>query len=313
MENKTKVDFSTIKTYPLSQRKSKITQEMFAHPMEKGGTFSDFFHGLPDILASKDIKEIAKIVAESHKNKKLILLGMGAHPIKVGLSPFIIQLMEAGVLRGIAMNGAGIIHDFEISMVGHTSEDVAEELTKGSFGFAEETGKMINSAINEGVKKGSGIGEAVGDMIIQTNFPYKEKSILVTARTLGIPVTIHVALGTDIIHLHPYADGALIGEGSMRDFKTFTSLVSNLNNGVYINLGSAVILPEIFLKALALVKNLGYDVEKITTVNIDFVRQYRSITNVVTRPTSAGGKGYNLIGHHELIFSLLATAILEMI
>ncbi|MDY6842563.1 MAG: hypothetical protein SVW57_00535, partial [Thermodesulfobacteriota bacterium] len=188
-----------------------------------------------------------------------------------------------------------------------------EELTKGSFGFAEETGKMINSAINEGVKKGSGIGEAVGDMIIQTNFPYKEKSILVTARTLGIPVTIHVALGTDIIHLHPYADGALIGEGSMRDFKTFTSLVSNLNNGVYINLGSAVILPEIFLKALALVKNLGYDVEKITTVNIDFVRQYRSITNVVTRPTSAGGKGYNLIGHHELIFSLLATAILEMI
>ena len=237
---------------------------------------------------------------------------MGAHVIKVGLSPVIIDLMEQGIIHAVALNGACIVHDFEIAFAGMTSEDVDAELSKGTFGMAEETGKYLNNAIKKGVKKGWGIGKSVGEMIENSNYPYKKLSILAAGARLGIPVTVHVGVGTDIIHLHTQMDGKATGEGSYRDFKLFAGVVSKLDEGVYLNIGSAVILPEVFLKAITLVRNLGYAVQNITTVNMDFIQHYRPLTNVVRRPTRDGtGKGYTLTGHHEIMVPLLSAAIFE--
>jgi hypothetical protein len=241
----------------------------------------------------------------------MVLLGMGAHPIKVGLNPILIDWMEQGVLKGIGMNGAGLIHDVEVAMVGHTSEEVDEELSKGTFGMVRETHEIINHAIQKGVEQGYGIGEALGRKILAGNFPFKHLSLLASGQRLGIPMTVHVAIGTDITHMGPSADGAAIGRGSLKDFHTFVSLVSKLEKGVFINLGSAVILPEVFLKALGLARNLGYPLLNLTTVNMDFIHHYRPSLNVVKRPTLKGGKGYTLIGHHEVMFPLLAAAVLE--
>jgi hypothetical protein len=238
---------------------------------------------------------------------------MGAHPLKVGLSPLIIRLLERGGLQGVAMNGAGIIHDFEIAWAGRTSEDVAAEIGSGSFGMAAETGQRLNEAIRKGWEQGRGIGDAVGAMIQETRLPYRHLSITAAGYRLGIPVTVHVAVGTDIIHLHPEASGEAIGEGSHRDFRLFAALLSRLRGGVYLNLGSAVILPEVFLKALTLTRNLGYPVRDFTTVNMDFIPHYRPLTNVVRRPTLDGGKGFHLTGHHEIMFPLLAAAVMEQI
>ena len=236
---------------------------------------------------------------------------MGAHPIKVGLNPVLLDWMEKDILKGLAMNGAGAIHDLELAMVGHTSEEVDEELSRGTFGMVKETHETINLAIQEGARDGIGIGQALGRKILKENFKFKDLSLLAAGHRLGIPVTVHVAIGTDITHMGPFADGAAIGKGSLQDFHTFASLVSRLQKGVYINLGSAVILPEVFLKALALARNLGYPVSNLTTVNMDFIHHYRPSVNVVKRPTLKGGKGYTLIGHHEIMFPLLAAAVLE--
>ncbi|HSR10046.1 MAG TPA: hypothetical protein VLS90_01275 [Thermodesulfobacteriota bacterium] len=300
-----------IKTYPLSERKSLVKVEDFARPLGARASFRDFLASLPNFLAARDLRDIAARIAQASRRGRPFVMGMGAHPIKVGLSPLIVRLMEEGILDGLALNGAGIVHDFEIALTGKTSEDVASEIGRGAFGMAEETGRMINDAINEGTAKGWGIGRSVGEMIARGRFRHKKLSLTAAGARLGIPVTVHVAVGTDIVHMHPNARGSAIGAGTHVDFRLFAALVSRLQGGVYLNLGSAVIMPEIFLKALTLARNLGHPVSKFTAVNMDFIPHYRPLTNVVRRPTLEGGKGFHLTGHHEIMFPLLAAAIHE--
>jgi hypothetical protein len=305
------LDFSSAKTYPLTRRFSKVDRSLLGKRLSKGGRLRSFLAGLPNILAARSLRETAHAIARAHRNKKTVLLGMGAHSIKVGLSPLLIDFMERGILSGVAMNGAGIIHDFEMAYMGETSEDVAANLKDGSFGMAEETGAFLNRAISSGSAKGEGIGRAVGEAILRAKLPHRRLSILATGAKLGIPVTVHVGIGTDIIHMHPDVDGKALGQGSLTDFRTLTTLVATLRGGVFLNLGSAVILPEVFLKALSLARNLGHPVRAMTTVNLDFLAHYRPLTNVVTRPTMTGGKGYHLTGHLEIMVPLLLAAVLE--
>jgi hypothetical protein len=301
-----------LKTDSIRTRKSKVDVGGFAKPVLSGGTFKEFLNNLPDILSAKDIKEISSLIIDAYRKKRIVAAGLGAHVIKTGMNPVIIDLMERGIIRAVALNGAGIVHDFEIAFAGKTSEDVDAGLGKGTFGMAEETGKLLHEAINKGIKKGWGIGRSVGEMINHSKFPYKKLSLLAAGVRLGIPVTVHVAVGTDIIHIHPQMDGKATGEGSYRDFQLFTGVVAKLEGGVYLNMGSAVILPEVFLKALTLVRNLGYKVRNFTTVNMDFIQHYRPLTNVVRRPTKDGaGRGYTITGHHEIMVPLLAAAVVE--
>jgi hypothetical protein len=305
-----KIDTSRIKTYSVKGRESKVRTGDFAKPHQKGASFKDFFSSLPNILASRDFKDVVAAIVQARKDKRPVMLGMGAHAIKVGLNPVIINLMERGIVTSLSLNGAGIIHDFELALIGRTSEDVDKEILTGAFGMAEETGSMLNEAIKSAGPE-EGIGAAVGRMIHNGDFPYKEKSLLAAGRRLAVPVTVHVAIGTDIIHMHPSFDGRATGEAAQRDFLTFCSLVSDIEGGVYINLGSAVLLPEIFLKAVTLCRNLGHSLHHFTTVNMDFVQHYRPNTNVVRRPTQGGGRGFALTGHHEIMLPLLAAAIIE--
>lgn len=305
------LDLNKIKTYSIKNRKSKVKLADEAVPHQTGISFRQFLDQLPPILAAGDLKEVIAAISTAHQKGKVVMVGMGAHPIKVGLNPILIDLMEKGIINSLSMNGAGIIHDFELAFIGHTSEDVAAELSNGAFGMAEETGKILNQMIFEGVKQGYGIGEAIGKKLLTDEFPYRHNSLLAAGARLGIPVTIHVAVGTDIIHMHPSADGAAIGLGSLRDFHRLTSVVSQLEGGVYLNIGSSVIMPEVFLKALTIARNLQYQVDHFTTVNMDFLQHYRPVTNVVHRPTLQGGKGYRLTGHHEIMVPLLAAGILE--
>jgi hypothetical protein len=297
-------DLSKIKTYPLNKRKSKVQRGLVSKQYEKGGTVDSFVRGLPDILAAKTLKDVAKRIASTHRKRKTVLLGMGAHVIKVGLSPLIIDFMEKGLLNAVAMNGACIVHDFELAFLGETSEDVAASLEDGSFGMAEETGSFLNEAIRQGAAVDMGIGSAVGKAILDHKLPYRRLSIL---------VTVHVGIGTDIIHMHPKANGPAIGQGSLADFHTLTSVVATLKDGTYLNIGSAVILPEVFLKALSLARNLGNRVDNLTTLNMDFMAHYRPLTNVVSRPTMGSGKGYHLTGHHEIMVPLLFAAVKEQL
>ena len=307
----TPISLDKVKSYPLKERPNKVKIEDFSSAWQPGGSMNQWLKSLPKILSGNDFAEIVNQLAHAAASGKTIILAMGAHAIKVGLNPIILDLLNRRIISGVAMNGAGIIHDAEVAMVGGTSEDVASQIGAGKFGMAEETGKFLNLAISEGTKHSMGLGRSVGAMLIKENFPYNQYSLLVRAYELDIPVTVHVAMGTDIIHFHPNADGASIGRASHLDFRIFARLVSALEGGVFINLGSAVILPEVFLKALTLVRNLGYEVRNFTTVNMDFIRHYRPITNVVHRPTLDGGKGYNLVGHHEIMFPLLAAAVIE--
>jgi len=236
---------------------------------------------------------------------------MGAHPIKVGLSPLIIDLVERGVLGAVAMNGAGIVHDFELALAGQTSEEVAEHLADGSFGMAEETGRFLNGAARDGAAAGIGLGEAVGRRILAEGLPHASLSILAACARRNAPVTVHVAIGTDIVHMHPSADGAAIGETSLRDFRILAQRVGKLHGGAFVNLGSAVVIPEVFLKALSLARNVGHEVTDLFTLDMDFNRHYRPLTNVVSRPTQQGGRGMHLTGHHEVMFPLLCAALRE--
>lgn len=305
------LNLSQVKLVSLKEKTHKVGRTFFGRSWKRGGRLSDFLDSLPEIQAGKDLREVVDRITGAVRRKKMVLLGMGAHPIKVGLSPILIDWMERGILRGIGMNGAGIIHDVEVAMIGHTSEDVDEELSRGTFGMVKETHETINQAIAWGAKEGLGMGEALGRKIQSGDFPFKKLSLLAAGQRLGIPITVHVAIGTDITHMGPSANGAAIGEGSLRDFHTFASLVSRLEGGVFINLGSAVVLPEVFLKALGIARNLGHALTNFTTVNMDFIHHYRPATNVIRRPTLKGGKGITLIGHHELMFPLLAAAVIE--
>ena len=303
-------DLSGVRTYPLSSRKSKARAEDFARPVSPGATFGDWFDALPAILAGSDVRRVVDAVRAAKRTGAAIIWGLGAHVIKTGVSPVLIDLMHRGYVSALALNGAGIIHDFEIALSGATSEDVDEALGPGRFGMAEETGRLLNEIITQASIDRLGFGQAVGAYLAREQPQHAGRSLVATAHQLGIPVTAHVAVGTDIIHMHPGASGAAIGDTSLRDFRFLTSCVARLNHGVYLNCGSAVVLPEVFLKAVALVRNKGIPLDRVTTVNIDFMRQYRPQTNVVTRPVAGtAGTGISLVGHHELLLPLIAAAI----
>jgi hypothetical protein len=305
-------DLSGVRTYPLASRRSKARVEDFARPVAPGGTFRSWFESLPAILGAGDIRRVVDAVVDAHRRKAGVIWGIGAHVIKTGVSPVLIDLMRRGYVSALAMNGAGIIHDFEIALSGGTSEDVDDALGPGRFGMAEETGRTLNAVIRQAAALGQGIGQAVGAHLSATSPPHADASLSVTAHRLGIPLTVHVAVGTDVIHMHPEASGAAIGEASLRDFRFFTSCVARLGGGVYLNCGSAVVLPEVFLKAVALARNHGIPLDDLTTVNIDFARLYRPQTNVVTRPVAGTkGVGISLVGHHEVIIPLIAAAVVE--
>lgn len=304
------LDWQKLSTYPLLGRPSKVNLTDFSQPFSGKENIGEFIDKLPDILGGQDIKKIISRVCRSFESSRLILMAMGAHVIKVGLAPALIPLLERRIIQGIAMNGAGIIHDFEIAFAGKTSEDVSEVLGTGNFGMARETGQYLNEAITKGAEHGWGLGYSIGHFINHEKLPHRDKSIVSACFQHQVPLTVHVAIGTDIIHMHPDADGAAIGATSMKDFQNFCELVAKLEQGVYFNVGSAVILPEVFLKALSLVHNLGHQINGLTTIAIDFIRQYRVLENVVKRPTLESGEGYYLTGQHEIILPLLIAGIL---
>ncbi len=305
------ISLEGVRTGRLNERDSKVSLTISGRAWEKGQTLNEFMERLPRILGAADLREVVRRICNAVEQKRPVLLGMGAHPIKVGLSPIIIDLMERGIFGGVAMNGAGIIHDAELALVGRTSEDVATTLADGSFGMSSETADFLNRAIAQEGQPDLGLGAAVGQALLRADAPYVQHSLLAAGARLGVPVTVHVALGTDTIHVHPSVDPAATGAATHLDFRIFAGLVASLEHGVYLNLGSAVLLPEVFLKALTLVRNLGHHVRNFTTVNMDFNRHYRPLMNVVERPTQAGGKGFELIGHHEIMLPLLAAAVLE--
>lgn len=304
-------DLSDVSTYPLASRGSKARVEHFARPHRLGGSFAEWVASLPQILGGSDLRAVIAALRAAKQGGAGIVWGIGAHVIKTGVSPILVDLMHRGYVSAIAMNGAGIIHDFEVALSGGTSEDVDEALGPGRFGMAAETGKLLNEAAVAAAQQSQGLGRTVAAMLASTNPPHADVSIAVAAHRLSIPLTVHVALGTDIIHMHPAASGAALGDASLRDFRHFASSVSKLAGGVYLNCGSAVVLPEVFLKAVALARNRGISLAPLTTVNIDFTRHYRPHTNVVTRPVAGVGHGYSLVGHHEILIPLLAAALIE--
>ena len=307
------IDLSGVNTYSLTDRKSMVQADDFAKPWQKGACLRDFLASLPDILAGSQLKRVISAIAKAYQAERTVIFGMGAHVIKVGLNPIVIDLMERGVITGVAMNGAGIIHDLELALVGQTSEDVGAALDDGSFGMARETCEFLTAALRTTGQGAKGLGQAVGRVILDKNLPLMDQSILAAGARLGIPVTVHVAIGTDIFHMHPGFDPARAGAATHHDFRLFASIVSTLERGVYLNVGSAVILPEIFLKATTLARNLGNTLADFTTVNLDFIKHYRPLTNVVSRPTAKGGQGINLVGHHEILLPLIAAGVIEEI
>ena len=308
------INFNKVKTYPIKERINKVKKEDFARPAKRGTSFAGFYDSLPRILAAEDLKAVVKDIAGAYEKQKPVIFMMGAHVIKCGLNPLIIDLIKRNIIKCVALNGAGMIHDFEIALIGQTSEDVAMNIEKGKFGMARETSVYLNDAIKKGVKKNKGIGYSVGEMIYKKNLPNKELSILYWCYKKNIPATIHVAIGTDIIHQTPYCDGAATGKGSLLDFRRFTEVVSKIGGGgVVLNIGSDVILPELFLKALTVARNLGFKVRNFTTANFDKETKYRPMQNVVKRPVLSGGKGYSITGHHEIMVPLLAQAVIENI
>ena len=293
------LDFNKIKTISIKQRKNKVKLNDLIKPENS-----------KVLINTKEFSELSSRIIDAHKSKKQVILMMGAHVIKTGMSLLIIDLIKKGVVNHIAMNGAGPIHDFELALIGETSEYVEDTIEDGTFGMIEETGRILNEAIKEGSEKNYGIGYSIGKKISDLKLPNRECSILYNAYKLNIPVTVHVAIGTDIIHQHPSCDGAAVGKASYKDFKIFTESVSRMENGVILNIGCAVILPEVFLKALTIARNLGYKVENITAANFDMINHYRPRENVVRRPTSLGGKGFIIIEKHEKTVPTLHRAVI---
>lgn len=302
-------DLSAVRTHPLSSRTSKVRVDDLARPLGAGASVAAFFDSLPRVLGAADLRRVVAAMRASRARGSGIVWGLGAHVIKTGVSPIIIDLMRRGYVSALALNGAGIIHDFELALSGGTSEDVDQTLGPGRFGMAQETGEVLNDVIRRAADAKQGLGEAISTYLAGANPPYADVSLAVAARRLGIPLTVHVALGTDIIHMHASASGAAIGDTSLRDFRYFTSSVARLGGGVYLNCGSAVVLPEVFLKAVALVRNQGVSLDNLTTVNVDFRRMYRPETNVVSRPVAGSGVGISLVGHHEILIPLIAAGI----
>jgi len=284
----------------------------FAKPPCRKRSFLSFYDSLPNILKAKEIRSVVKAIISARKRKKSVIFMAGAHVIKCGLNPVLIELIKKKIITCVALNGAGIIHDFEIAYIGKTSEDVGEGLKDGRFGMARQTPDFINKAVKDGVSSGLGLGGSLARKMSVSRLPYKNLSLLCNARKNAVPVCVFVAVGADIIHQHPSFDAALTGEGSYRDFLLLAENIRGLNDGgVVLNFGSAVILPEVFLKALNLARNLGNRINNFTTANFDMIHHYRPMQNVVTRPTAGGGSGHYIIGHHEIMLPLLAQAIIE--
>jgi hypothetical protein len=299
-----------LRTYSLLSRKSKVAVEDFATIPDSSRGLAGFIDSLPDILAGQDFRQFLTILRSARDKRKAVLFGLGAHVIKVGLTPVIIRLLEEGWITGLALNGAGIIHDFEIAYCGRTSEEVAAQVKSGAFGMARETGELLNRAIRAGARQGIGLGDAVGRMIARSPFPYKNLSLLAASSRLGLPATVHVALGTDTIHFHPAASGEALGKTSLTDFFRFCARVEKLQGGgVFVNVGSAVILPEVFLKAVSYVRNQGKALDHFFTAVFDFLYHYRPDQNVVRRVLGKKGKGFYFVGHHEIMIPLLAASL----
>ena len=306
------LDLAGVHTYSLDSRKSKVTLADFARPHTAGASVSAFLDGLPRLLGGMTLRALAADVRRARDKEKPIVWGLGAHVLKVGLSPVMVDLMERGFVTAIALNGAGVVHDFELAVAGQTSEDVSAGLGSGAFGMARETGEEINRAIVQGDADGLGLGASVGRYLVARKPPHVSVSLLANAFRLGLPATVHVAIGTDIVHMHPACDPAAVGRASHLDFRILAGEVARLGGGgVYLNVGSAVLLPEVFLKAVTLARNLGHDLADFATANLDFIQSYRPSTNVVQRPTEGVGRGYSLTGHHEIMVPLLAAALLE--
>jgi hypothetical protein len=302
-----------IRTYPLKDRASKISVDAFCRPHNEGGTVSEFLQRLPGILGAQNLRDLANAIVNARVIDRPIIWGMGGHVIKTGLSAILIDLMERKLVSALAMNGSCLIHDFEIALIGSTSEDVNEQLKTGAFGMAEETGIEINRAIREGISDGLGIGESLGRHLKNLKPDYGAYSLLLQAYLRNIPVTVHITIGADIIHNHPSISPAAIGEGTHRDFRLLASLVEGMNEGgVYLNCGSAVVLPEVFLKCVALVRNSGRTLQNFTTANLDFIQHYRPSENVLKRPVQNGGRGIPITGHHEIVIPLLAAWLIEL-
>ncbi len=305
------IDFAGLKTIPLAARGGKVRVEDFAASYTQGSGLRGWLNSLPKILAGESFRAVVEALGKARAADKAVIWGMGGHVIKCGLAPVLIDLMARRYATAFAMNGSAAIHDFEIALAGHTSEDVEAVLPDGSFGTAEETGREMNQAIICGARDGIGAGEALGRVLVKA--PYARQSLLAAAYESGTPVTVHVALGTDTPHTHPAIDPAAVGTATHHDFRLFCTLVAGLNEGgVYLNVGSAVVMPEVFLKAVSAVRNLGSPLANFTTVNLDFLQHYRPRVNVVERPhAKSGGRGYAITGHHELMLPLLAAALIE--
>ena len=300
-----------IRDYPLDSRPSKVSVNHFAQPLSKD-SLSAFTASLPKLLGADDLRTLVEKIRKARETGRAIIWGFGGHVVKVGLAPVLIDLMERGFVTALATNGSGMIHDFEIALSGSTSEEVGEQLGSGAFGMARETGEFLNQAICDGAQAGQGIGESVGEFMEQYDTKYPELSLLLKAHQKDIPLAVFIAIGTDIIHNHPKASGEAMGKSSQIDFRIFTQQVSFLNEGgVYLNLGSAVILPEVFLKAVSLVRNAGQPLKNFTTANLDFIQHYRPTKNVVERPVLEGGTGIALTGHHEIMIPLLAAMLIH--
>jgi hypothetical protein len=309
------IDLSNVTTYPIAGRSNKVSLARdFAGDITPGMSVSALLAAMPDQLGGESLKAVIDAVVAARKNDKPVVIAIGGHVIKCGLQPVLRKLIEAGVITAVAMNGSATVHDYEISLIGETSEDVGAVLHCGTFGMAEETGRDINRAIKAGVADGIGYGEALGRFIVANGNPHRASSLLATCYQAGIPATVHVAVGTDIIHQHPDCDGAALGQATFTDFRLFTSVVSTLGNGgVFLNIGSAVIMPEVFLKALSIAQNMGFHVDHFTTANFDMTQHYRPLQNVVRRPTAGDSRGLTLTGHHEIMIPLLAAGILDRI
>jgi hypothetical protein len=306
------LELDYVSTYPLASRPSKVTTEDFAKPVNEDSSLKDFLNSLSDILAVRSLRELAARIRRARELSKPVIWGIGGHVVKTGMSPVIIDLMRRGFVNAIAANGSVLVHDAEIALVGSTSEDVDASLGTGAFGAADETGKLLNAAARAGASEHLGLGEALGRALVEGNPPHKDFSLLWAAYEMRVPFTAHVTIGADIPHFHPTADGAALGATTHTDFRLLSELVRRMDGGgVYLNIGSAVVLPEIFLKAVTLVRNLGYSLSDITTANFDFIQSYRPLTNVVRRPVADGaGHGYSITGHHELTIPLLAAELL---
>lgn len=298
-----RADFGRLKNYPIKERKNRVSVTDFCN-LEKYRESGNILDLLPAQLKAVDLREIVHTLRKAREKGKGVIFAIGAHVIKVGCSPIIIDWLKNGLITGVAMNGAGAVHDLEIALIGETSEDVEEEVKTGRFGMVEETAAHTMEALRR--YPDYGFGQALGQWIIDNEMPHADKSIFAAAAELGIPATVHAALGTDITHIHPMADGALLGQKSFDDFRIFTSMLKTLSGGgIFFNIGSAVILPEVFIKALSAARNLGDSVKDFTTVNMDMTVHYRPSVNVVHRPVQNGGKGYHIVGHHEIMLPLL--------